>query len=367
VIKMNATYSPEDNKLRLYVEERLDSETYSKIKAAGFRWAPRQNLFVAPMWTPKREDLLINLCGEIEDEDTSLVDRAEEKVSRLEGYSKNRLRDAETAKNMVSAIVDNIPLGQPILVGHHSEGRARRDIKRIEDGMHKAVKMWETADYWKKRAEGALQHAKYKERPDVRARRIKKLEAEIRQCQAYFTPDPKQKPIMMASRDSNEQCLHVWCAPRGGRGGSWVKESSLPALKAHYTRWINHYENRLVYEKAMLDDQGRSDLIAPKPRPKQLPLLNYQAPSGITVINPSYSAQKETHMDQVEMTKEEYNKISNSFRGSRIVDGTHRIRVCSGVYARIKTEGLSDIERLNKKHQYYAVFLTDSKVHVKGY
>lgn len=46
-----ATYSPDDNKLRLYAATRLDPETYARVKAAGFRWAPKQDLFVAPMWT----------------------------------------------------------------------------------------------------------------------------------------------------------------------------------------------------------------------------------------------------------------------------------------------------------------------------
>ncbi|HBM2127971.1 TPA: hypothetical protein RFU72_005478, partial [Klebsiella pneumoniae subsp. pneumoniae] len=35
-----ATYSPDDNKLRLYVASRLDPETYKKVHDAGFRWAP---------------------------------------------------------------------------------------------------------------------------------------------------------------------------------------------------------------------------------------------------------------------------------------------------------------------------------------
>lgn len=68
-----ATYSPEDNKLRLYSTTRLDRETYARVKAVGFIWAPKQDLFVAPMWTPIREDLLIELVGEIDDEDRSLV------------------------------------------------------------------------------------------------------------------------------------------------------------------------------------------------------------------------------------------------------------------------------------------------------
>ncbi|MDZ0870328.1 hydrolase, partial [Klebsiella pneumoniae] len=32
-----ATYSPDDNKLRLYASLRLDEETYSLINKAGFR------------------------------------------------------------------------------------------------------------------------------------------------------------------------------------------------------------------------------------------------------------------------------------------------------------------------------------------
>ena len=78
-----ATYSPEDNKLRLYPDYRLDKEDYLKVKAAGFIWAPRQELFVAPAWSPSREDFLLKMCGEIGDEDTSLTERAEERAERI--------------------------------------------------------------------------------------------------------------------------------------------------------------------------------------------------------------------------------------------------------------------------------------------
>jgi len=49
-----ATYSPEDNKLRLYSSSRLDAETYARVRGAGFIYAPKQELFVAPMWTHGR-------------------------------------------------------------------------------------------------------------------------------------------------------------------------------------------------------------------------------------------------------------------------------------------------------------------------
>ena len=90
-----ATYSPDDNKIRLYASQRLDAETYARVKAAGFKWAPKQELFVAPTWSPNREDLAIELAGEIGDDDSSLVERAEERADRFEVYGEKRLADAE--------------------------------------------------------------------------------------------------------------------------------------------------------------------------------------------------------------------------------------------------------------------------------
>lgn len=255
---VSATYSPEDNKLRLSCSQRLDKELYLRVKSAGFAWAPKQEVFVAPKWTPGREDLAIELAGEIGDEDTSLVDRAEQRAERFEQYGENRLADAERAHKAVHAIADGIPLGQPILVGHHSERHARRDAEKIENGMRRAVKMWDTAKYWEYRAAGAIANAKYKERPDVRARRIKTIEAELRSAIADFTPVPGVRPIMQRgwnAKPEDPEVPHVWVGPKG-RGGRWVPEAALPRIEAGAQRWIQHYENRLIYERAMLAEGG---------------------------------------------------------------------------------------------------------------
>ena len=86
----SATYSPEDNKLRMSFAARLPKELYERVRAVGFIWAPKQEIFVAPMWTPARENLAIELCGEIGDEDKSLVERAEE---RAENKARKIARD----------------------------------------------------------------------------------------------------------------------------------------------------------------------------------------------------------------------------------------------------------------------------------
>ena len=146
---MRATYSPEDNKLRLYPPEgeRLPPGDYEAIRAAGFRWAPRQRLFVAPMWTPEREDALLRVAGELGDEDTSLAERAGERSERFQVYGKKRAAEAISARAAVNELTGGIPVGQPLAVGRQNERSAQRLAKKIEHEMQRAVSLWETSEY----------------------------------------------------------------------------------------------------------------------------------------------------------------------------------------------------------------------------
>ncbi|MDN4571836.1 methyltransferase type 11 [Pandoraea cepalis] len=276
---LTATYSPEDNKLRIYSATRLDRELYDRLARAGFKRAPKQDCFVAPMWTPEREDLAIELCGELGDEDMSLAQRAEERAERFDGYRANRTADAEHARAAVAAIADGIPLGQPILVGHHSERHARKDAERIENGMRRAVQMWDTADYWKRRAQGALLHASYRERPDVRHRRIKTLEADqrrnmrdVQEAEQFMTRwQADGLTIEQAVQIAN--CDHVTIRQNGESYGTSVytlltqgtftaEQAAQACIRCHERvirrarRWLQHIEHRLTYERAMLDESG---------------------------------------------------------------------------------------------------------------
>lgn len=58
---------------------------------------------------------------------------------RLEAAAEAARRRSNAAFAGVSRIADAIPLGQPILVGHHSEKRARADKRRIDNGMRRGV------------------------------------------------------------------------------------------------------------------------------------------------------------------------------------------------------------------------------------
>lgn len=356
-----ATYSPDDNKLRLYCLERLDKETYNQAKACGFRWAPKQELFYAT-WSPRAEDFAISLAEQIDDDDSSLLDRAENRSERFEQYSENRARDAEQAQQAVSAIADNIPLGQPILVGHHSEKRARRDAKRIENGMRKAIKAFKTSEYWTDRAAASIRHAKYLERPDVRARRIKKLEAASRKQNKnhdtaallrgrwaeILTTDKVRKkngenttPMERALHLSNfydhisccftldkypreapasqyEGMMSLWSALTDGI--ITVEQAQAIAVPRHtrtveYSlRWIEHLENRLAYERAMLGEENASLLEKPK-RKKLPPLVNYPG-EGFKYISKTEYTKKHRDYKGTETIETEYGK----YRQRRMMD-----------------------------------------------
>ena len=249
-----ATYSLEDNKLRFYPFHRLDKEDYERIRTAGFIWAPKQELFVAPAWSPSREDLMLEWCGDIDDEDTSLAERAEARAERFQDYSADAGQRAESAREQVDYIANGRPLGQPILVGHHSMRKAMRDQEKIEAGIRRAINEFDKADYWKERARGSLRHASRRERPDVIYRRIKKLEADLRKAEKGLKEAAALKPEVQAVGYK----AYPWHYTNSDEDKALFETASLEKLAEvarvriantirHYTRWITHYNNRLAY------------------------------------------------------------------------------------------------------------------------
>jgi hypothetical protein len=57
--------------------------------------------------------------------------------------------------NSAHQILDIIPPGQPILVGHHSEGRHRRDLARVDRYFQKAGEEDEAAAYHEQRVKAS--------------------------------------------------------------------------------------------------------------------------------------------------------------------------------------------------------------------
>jgi protein-L-isoaspartate O-methyltransferase len=441
-LSISATYSPEDNKLRLYASSRLDSETYNRVKAAGFKWAPKQELFVAPMWTPSREDFCLDLAGEIEDEDTSLVERAEAKADRLEDLSARRAQDASQAHAAVHAIADGIPFGQPILVGHHSEKHARKDAQKIENGMRKAVDCWKAAEYWQERATAAKLHAEYKERPDVRARLIKGLEADRRKCERNQADAKKtidiwenlhddEKAIARRKKDGSATTFQERARFIAGhtnttsydiysgldKGTMTPEEAQRQTLEnarrvaAINLRWIEHYNNRIAYERAMLDDQGglvaeqqeikvggrvlvggewftvlrvnskNGRVCSFRTQRRYCPIIGAEEVRGYEPPSEDQAAQAQAAMKKGPLcnypaegfatcTEAEWKAIYSDYKTSRTIPatettGAHRVRYVIGFRVHLPAPTGKELEpgfcSANRTHSYWPVYVTDAK------
>lgn len=80
-------------------------------------------------------------------------ERARAKAERYEGFAHNAHERSAEAYNKAHDAVANIPFGQPILVGHHSEGAHRAAIRRSGQAMDKSVAEMEKAQHYESKAE----------------------------------------------------------------------------------------------------------------------------------------------------------------------------------------------------------------------
>ena len=111
-------------------------------------------------------------------------ERKEARIERRQDWAVGRRAKSEAAYNGARQLADAIPFGQPILVGHHSEKRARRDQDRIHSGMRQGVESQKMAETHESKAAGIadqLETAIYSDDTEVISRleeRIGELEAQ---------------------------------------------------------------------------------------------------------------------------------------------------------------------------------------------
>src|ERR1700733_8393719 len=97
-------------------------------------------------------------------------DRRLKRAEKLRDWSASNETKSDAKRDGADRIADGIPFGQPILVGHHSEGRHRRDLARIESGMRAAIELGDKAETQARTAdniEAATEAAIYDDDPDA--------------------------------------------------------------------------------------------------------------------------------------------------------------------------------------------------------
>jgi hypothetical protein len=81
--------------------------------------------------------------------------KKEARIERMRARASRLASQSASVHASACAIADNIPMGQPILVGHHSERRHRRDVDKIRARMGKAIALAKESDALARRADAA--------------------------------------------------------------------------------------------------------------------------------------------------------------------------------------------------------------------
>lgn len=170
------------------------------VKALGWRWGRSIGLWFVPRsrnQPPKRAlisrsaealeaagftvavevDATVQGREQVEDR---LEQQAEQRAGRLRARSQREGTKAEQRWRAGHELADRIPIGQPILLGHHSQRRAERDAERISGHMDASVEHQRRADDADRAARTAEAAIGARNNPVTVANRIERLGAQIR-------------------------------------------------------------------------------------------------------------------------------------------------------------------------------------------
>ncbi|MCR2829063.1 DUF3560 domain-containing protein [Acidithiobacillus ferrooxidans] len=101
--------------------------------------------------------------------------KIEARKERYRALSEKTRTRAKAHVEQARRMADAIPFGQPILVGHHSEGRDRRYRARIHQNFGKGFDLLKKAEYYERRAKGVNDYAISADDPDA----VKKLKERV--------------------------------------------------------------------------------------------------------------------------------------------------------------------------------------------
>lgn len=108
--------------------------------------------------------------------------KQEAKKKRYQELAEKHAAEAKQRRQAALDKLGMIPMGQPILVGHHSERMHRAHLKRIDSDFQKGAEHDATADYYEHKAEGVGKGGVSSDDPDAIEKLGEKLEKAER-CQ----------------------------------------------------------------------------------------------------------------------------------------------------------------------------------------
>lgn len=181
---------------------RKGDGTNELLKATGWRWSRALGAWYVPhsrdrapkQWIIDATAAALSTAGhpvavETEDQARPAVEveadqirRQQERAAALAAKAARVEARAEAADAQAHELADRLPFGQPILVGHHSEGAMRRHYQRVENTQRRAVDLAREADTAAEKARAAACTTGVRYSPVTVGNRVDKIEAEIREA-----------------------------------------------------------------------------------------------------------------------------------------------------------------------------------------
>lgn len=190
----------------------------------------------------------------MEDAEADRAERMDDRADALHAKAGRKNAEADARHAAAKRIADGIPMGQPILVGHHSEKRHRADMRRIDNGMRAAIALEAEATTAADRAASAEKHMQRREDPRRCARRIETLEAERRGVQRDIDGN--------TTRHLDGQGVPVYVFEHPPATGRHLEQCQARAA---------HLDEQIRYWKAFLEEETKAgrynpvDLLVIKP------------------------------------------------------------------------------------------------------
>ena len=186
------------------------------LKELGWRWGRSISCWYLPQSRERRADAArIEACRtrltdegfdvQVRVDDTmpatsdleqSRIERQQRRVDALAARSTKAQQAADAAHTAAGAAADRLPPGgEPIHIGHHSEGRHRRDIERARKSFNKALEADQKAAQTSQRLQAASHTTGARYAPQTVARRIAKIEADFRATRRSRRPHHRPRHL----------------------------------------------------------------------------------------------------------------------------------------------------------------------------
>lgn len=282
----------ETGKLELHFEkadyQALSAEQKSSVKSA-FLWSRFANAWVSRStenhWRAEAvaKNLSLTFQGEtgvklsFEEKENLKMEKASNRSERFTDRAEKASAESMTRYKNAKQLGDMIPMGQPILIGHHSERGHRRHIEKIDNNMRKSIEADNKAEYYTDRAATAERTAsgeKYNS-PTYLSNRIKECETKLRELNrllfgiGYINRETGE-------RYTKENPLKI----------SEARRNQLDARVTEETEKLNFYKEKQsllgeVYTKELLKEKRVTHV---KRRGTWFPIKSLNAKS-VTILN----------------------------------------------------------------------------------